>query len=324
MQDNMISVIIPAYNCAQWLPRCVESLLNQTYPNLEIIVVNDGSKDNTIEVMTVYTDRYEHVKLITKKNGGEYAARVTGVEHAQGSWVAFVDADDDVDPDMYERLMRNAQTYNAQISHCGFKMVYSDGKIVYLHNTGELRVQDRETALRDLLEEVIVENGLPGKLFRKELFDGIKEQMDFSIVNNGDMLMNYYLFEKIETAVFEDFCPYHYLQRQGSASRQKLNKHIIYDPIRVRQILVDHCTDEMRNDVRCALARMCLISYRRIAMENRNDYQEDRKAVRELIAQQLPYTDLLPKRNAVLVKLISRAPWVFDLLYPPFEKLFRK
>lgn len=323
MQDNMISVIIPAYNCAQWLPRCLESLLNQTYPNLEIIVVNDGSKDNTIEVMTDYTDRYEHVKLITKKNGGEYAARVTGVEHARGSWVAFVDADDEVDPDMYERLMRNAQTYNAQISHCGFKMVYSDGKIVYLHNTGELRIQNRETALRDLLEEIIVENGLPGKLFRKELFDGIKERMDFSIVNNGDMLMNYYLFEKIETAVFEDFCPYHYLQRQGSASRQKLNKHIIYDPIRVRQILVDHCTDEMRNDVRCALARMCLISYRRIAMESRAEYREDREKVRELVAQQLPYAHLLPKRNAVLVKLISRAPWVFDLLYPPFEKMFR-
>ena len=323
MQDNMISVIIPAYNCAQWLPRCLESLLNQTYPNLEIIVVNDGSKDNTIEVMTDYTDRYEHVKLITKKNGGEYAARVTGVEHARGSWVAFVDADDEVDPDMYERLMRNAQTYNAQISHCGFKMVYSDGKIVYLHNTGELRIQNRETALRDLLEEIIVENGLPGKLFRKELFVGIKERMDFSIVNNGDMLMNYYLFEKIETAVFEDFCPYHYLQRQGSASRQKLNKHIIYDPIRVRQILVDHCTDEMRNDVRCALARMCLISYRRIAMESRAEYREDREKVRELVAQQLPYAHLLPKRNAVLVKLISRAPWVFDLLYPPFEKMFR-
>lgn len=323
MQDNMISVIIPAYNCAQWLPRCLESLLNQTYPNLEIIVVNDGSMDNTIEVMTYYTDRYEHVKLITKKNGGEYAARVTGVEHARGSWVAFVDADDEVDPDMYERLMRNAQTYNAQISHCGFKMVYSDGKIVYLHNTGELRIQNRETALRDLLEEIIVENGLPGKLFRKELFDGIKERMDFSIVNNGDMLMNYYLFEKIETAVFEDFCPYHYLQRQGSASRQKLNKHIIYDPIRVRQILVDHCTVEMRNDVRCALARMCLISYRRIAMESRAEYREDREKVRELVAQQLPYAHLLPKRNAVLVKLISRAPWVFDLLYPPFEKMFR-
>ena len=324
MQDNMISVIIPAYNCAQWLPRCLDSLLNQTYPNLEIIVVNDGSKDNTIEVMTDYTDRYEHVKLITKKNGGEYAARITGVEHAQGSWVAFVDADDEVDPDMYERLLRNAQTYNAQISHCGFKMVYSDGKIVYLHNTGELRIQNRETALRDLLEEIIVENGLPGKLFRKELFDGIKEQMDFSIVNNGDMLMNYYLFEKIETAVFEDFCPYHYLQRQGSASRQKLNKHIIYDPIRVRQILVDHCTNEMRNDVRCALARMCLISYRRIAMESSAEYREDREKVRKLVAQQLPYVHLLPKRNAILVKLISRAPWVFDLLYPPFEKMFRK
>ena len=69
---------------------------------------------------------------------------------------------------------------------------------------------------------------------------------------------------------------------------------------------------------------MCLISYRRIAMESSAEYREDREKVRELVAQQLPYVHLLPKRNAVLVKLISKAPWVFDLLYPPFEKMFRK
>lgn len=324
MPNELISVIIPAYNCAQWLPRCLDSLLNQTYSNLEIIVVNDGSKDNTIEVVGAYTEKYPHVRLITKKNGGEYAARITGVEHAAGNWVAFVDADDAVDPDMYERLYRNAEKHNAQISHCGFKMVYSDGKIEYLHNTGVLRVQDRVTALRDLLEEVIVENGLPGKLFRKELFEGIKEKMDFSIVNNGDMLMNYYLFEKVNSAVFEDFCPYHYLLREGSASRQKLNQHIIYDPIRVRQILTENCTPEMKADVRRALARMCLVSYRRIAVEDKQEYQEDREKVRSLIREQLPYVHLLPKRNAILIRLISSFPWVFDSLYPTFEKLFRK
>ena len=324
MNNALISVVIPAYNCAQWLPRCLDSILNQTYPNLEIIVVNDGSKDNTEEVLKSYTEAHENVKLVNKKNGGEYAARMTGMEHASGDWIGFVDADDEIEPSMYERLMENACKYDADISHCGFKVIYPDGKIDYLQNTGMLRVQDRHTALCDLLEERFVENGLPNKLFKKELFAGMKEKMDFSIVNNGDLLMNYYLFENAKQAVFEDICPYHYLIRQGSASRSKLNRHIIYDPIRVRQIIFDHCDPTMKADARKALARMCLVSYRLLAMETGKEYDEDRKRVRALIREQLPYCDVLPRRNAVLVKLISKAPWVFDMLYPTFERLFRK
>lgn len=324
MNENMISVIIPSYNSALWLPRCLDSLLAQTWKNMEIIVVNDGSTDNTCQVMEAYTSRYDHVRLVTKKNGGEYAARITGVEHAQGNWIAFVDSDDEAEPWMYERLLENALKYDADISHCGFKVVYPNGKVEYQQNTGKVYLQDRNTGLRDLLEEVIMENGLPGKLYKKSLFPGIKEQMDFSIVNNGDMLMNYYLFEKAEKLVLDDVCPYHYLIREGSASRKKLNLHIIYDPIRVRQILVEHASPEMKDDARRALARMCLISYRRLAMEKEREYDPDRKKVEELIRQQLPYVDLLPGRNALLIKLISKAPWVFNLLYPPFEKMFRQ
>lgn len=321
MGKELISVVIPAYNCARWLPRCIDSLLSQTYQNLEIIVVDDGSEDNTKEVMAQYSARFPNVKAVRKKNGGEYAARLTGVEHATGEWIGFVDADDEVEPEMYQRLLENAHAHNAQISHCGFKVIYPDGKIDYLQNTGILRPQDRRTALRDLLEEVIVENGLPNKMFRRDLFPGVKERMDFSIVNNGDILMNYYLFEKADKAVFEDICPYHYLIRQGSASRRKLNSHIIYDPIRVRQIILDECEPEMRDDARRALARMCLVSYRQLVMEDKTEYAEDRKKVRELIAEQLPYTAILPKRNGLLVKMIAYAPWLFDIMYPVGAKI---
>lgn len=321
MEKELISVIVPTYNCAQWLPRCVDSLLAQTYENLEIIVVDDGSKDNTMEVMAGYTERFSNVKAIRKVNGGEYAARLTGVEHAQGDWIGFADADDEVEPQMYERLLENAKQYNAQISHCGFKVIYPDGKVDFLRNTGEIHLQDRNTALRDLLEEIIVENGLPNKMFRRELFTGVTEKMDFTIVNNGDLLMNYYLFENAQTAIFEDVCPYHYLIRQGSASRRKLNQHIIYDPIRVRQIILDSCAPEMRNDARRALARMCLVSYRQLVMEDKNEYAEDRKKVRALIAEQLPYVSIMPKRNALLIRMIAFAPWLFDFLYPIAAKL---
>lgn len=321
MNTEWISVIVPSYNCAKWLPRCLDSLLEQTYSELEIIVVDDGSSDNTKEVLSAYTKKFPQIKAIRKENGGECAARLTGLEYASGSWIGFVDADDAVEPDMFERLLQNANTYHADISHCGFTVIYADGKREYLHNTGMIRQQDRVTALKDLLEERYVENGLPGKLFRRELFEGLAEKMDVSIVNNGDLLMNYYLFEKARCAIFEDVCPYHYLIRMGSASRRKLNGHILYDPIRVRQILLENCEPQMREDVRRALARMCLVSYRRLAMESRKEYQEDRKKVRNLISEQLPYVHLLPKRNAMLVRMIASAPWLFDCLYPAAAKI---
>ncbi len=321
MDQKLISVIVPAYNSAAWLPRCIDSLLAQTYQNLEIIVVNDGSKDNTAEVLGDYEARFPNVRAVHKVNGGEYAARLTGVDHASGDWIGFADADDEVEPQMYERLMENAIRYDADISHCGFKVIYPDDRVEYLHNSGILHPQDRQTGLRDLLEDRLVENGLPNKMFRKHLFDGLKEKMDFSIVNNGDFLMNYYLFEKADRSIFEDVCPYHYLIRMGSASRRKLNAHIIYDPIRVRQIVLEQCTPDMREDVRRALARMCLVVYRQLIMEDHREYAEDIRKVRKLIREQKPYMHLLPTRNAALVWLISTLPQVFDVLYPVAGKL---
>lgn len=323
MENELISVVVPAYNCAPWLPRCLDSLLSQTYPNLEIIVVNDGSSDNTGDVLNDYAARYSNVTAIHQQNAGEYAARLSGVDAARGSWIGFVDSDDEVEPQMYAFLMGNAVRYDADISHCGYKVIYPDGHIEYQQNSGLLKVQDRETGLRDLLEDKIVEMGLCSKLFRRHLFDGIRQWMDFTIVINGDMLMNYYLFSRAQKSVLEDVCPYHYLIRFGSASRRKLTSCLIYDPIRVRQIILDRCDAELKEDARRALARMCLVSYRQIVMEDRNEYCSDRKKVRELVAEQLPYTHLLPKRNALLIRLISKASWVFDFLYPPFEKMFR-
>ena len=325
MNEELISVVVPAYNCAPFLPRCLDSLLNQTYPNLEIIVVNDGSNDNTKEVLDGYASRHANVTAIHQTNAGECAARISGVAAAKGSWIGFMDADDEIEPQMYEMLFANACAYGADISHCGYKVIFPDGRVDYQHNSGQIKVQDTRTGLRDLLEEKIMEMSVCSKLFKRTLFDGIREWMDFSIVINGDMLMNYYLFSRAEKSVLEDVCPYHYLIRYGSLSRRHLNRNLIYDPIRVRQYILDHCEPEMKADARRALARMCLVSYRRILAEpDRKEYAEDIEKVRELIRQQLQSAPLLPKRNAMLVRLISGAPWVFDILYPLYERMFRK
>ena len=115
-----ISIIVPAYNIEAPLPRCLNSLLAQEYSNLEIIVVNDGSKDDTGAVMDAYAAKDSRIKAIHKENGGVTSARLRGVAEATGEWIGFCDGDDFVEPDMYARLMKNAADHNAQISHCGY------------------------------------------------------------------------------------------------------------------------------------------------------------------------------------------------------------
>lgn len=324
MKDELISVVVPAYNCGPWLARCLDSLLNQTYPNLEIVVVNDGSTDNTGEILEDYCSCHPQIVAIHQENAGEYTTRLNGMDAAKGAWIGYVDSDDEVEPHMYEMLMQNACKYGADISHCGYQVVYPDGHVDYQHNTGMVKVQDTHTGLRDLLEEKIMEMSLCNKLFRRELFEGIRQWMDCSIVVNGDMLMNYYLFSRSQKAVLEDICPYHYLIRMGSVSRRKLNPRILFDPLRVRQMIVDRCEPEMEPSARRALARMCLVSYRRVVMEDRKAYARERAEVRAWVKKQLPYVSILPKRNAMLVRMISTVPWLFDFLYPAAARLLHR
>lgn len=235
MEKDLISVIIPAYNIAPYLPRCLESLQMQTYPHLELIVVDDGSTDNTPEVLAACAQEDSRIRVIRKENGGVTRARLRGAAEASGAWIGFVDGDDICDPDMFLRLQENGTAQQADISHCGYKMIYPDGRVDYYYNTGRTVVQDHVQGCLDLLNADFVEPGLCNKLFRRELFDGLAEWMDNSIRINEDLLMNFYLFRKANRSVYEDFCPYHYLLRKGSATKSLLNIHKLRDPLEVQR-----------------------------------------------------------------------------------------
>lgn len=322
--EPKISVIVPAYNNAPWLPATLDSILNQTYSNLEIVVVDDGSTDDTAAVLRTFAEKDSRIHPIRKANGGVTSARLLGVAESTGDWIGFVDGDDYIEPQMYARLMENALSHDADISHCGQQMVYPDGKVQYYYNSGVLRPQDRLLGLRDLLEETLIEPGLCNKLYKRSLFEGLEEKMDISIKNNEDFLMNFYLFSMAEKSIFEDVCPYHYLIRQGSASRRRLNEHLIYDPIRVKEIILRSCDEELRDDARRALTGTCLYIYAKLSLEPGEEYDVHREKVRQLLLQQKPHLPLLRRRNALLLRLVCHAPWLFRLIYRVYAFLLNK
>ena len=150
MQNDLISIIVPVFNLENELPRCLDSILAQSYQSIEVIVVDDGSSDNSADVMRQYAEKDSRIKPVFQENGGVTSARLHGVREASGQWIGFVDGDDKIESDMYERLLRNAAEYHADISHCGYQMCFDDGRIHYFHNTGLLVQQDKITALKEL------------------------------------------------------------------------------------------------------------------------------------------------------------------------------
>ncbi len=326
VQDNLISIIVPVYNVAPYLERCVHSIRNQSYSNIEIILVDNGSTDGSSELVDSLASEDSRIVPVHEASQGVTHARLTGVSCANGEWIGFVDSDDMIEPDMFERLLKNAEQYNAQISHCGYQMVFDDGRVRYFYNTGRLVQQDKLTGLKDLLAGSFVEPGLCNKLFHKTLFHSLLrgDMIDLSIKNNEDLLMNFILFSNAEQSIYEDFCPYHYIVRQSSASRRELNANKIYDPIKVKKCIVELAPMELKSEAKSAYLGTCIDSYSALACERDTRFQKDRKAVRKLILDKKADVQLLDSRRQVLVKLITYAPHLYSLLYRFYSKHFQE
>lgn len=313
---DQISIIVPVYNVAAALPRCLDSILAQTYPNIEIVAVDDGSPDHAGVILDQYAAKHGNLHVVHKENGGVTSARLRGIQEASGEWIGFVDGDDEIEPDMYERLLKNAKAYDAQISHCGYQMLFPDGRVHYFHNTGLLAKQDKTAAIRELLSGSMIEPGLCNKLFHKSLLHSLLHDgaIDTSIKINEDLLMNFYLFTAAEQTVFEDWCPYHYIVREGSASRAKLNKHMIYDPIKVKEIVRQAVDTNLFDDAEKAYVSTCINAYH-ILLNEGKVYREDLKKIRELLIRESTYFHLLGKKRCTIAQLITNMPLLYRPIY---------
>ena len=326
MSKNLISIIIPAYNIEKELGRTLDSVLAQTYENIEIVVVNDGSKDGTAAVMDAYAARDSRIKAIHKENGGVTSARLWGVAEASGEWIGFVDGDDYIEPDMYERLMKNALEHGADISHCGYRMILPSGKVRDYYGTGKTVIQDSHAGVKDLLEGTFIEPGLVNKMFRAELFVDIDDCMDKTVKNTEDQLMNYYLFRCSEKAVFEDFCPYHYILRPDSAANAKVNIHQLEDPLKVKKILFRETESD---PVHHRIVGNQLV--RQLVTMSIMDHREDpeliipvrSKARKELRSMTLPVLrgDYCSSRFKIMVLWTAIWPWSYRFVHGTYERI---
>lgn len=225
-QNDLISIIIPIYNVEKYLRKCIESVINQTYKNLEIILIDDGSSDKSGEICDEYKKNDNRIIVIHKKNEGISVARNEGVKLVTGDYIGFVDSDDYIEPDMFEKLHYNAKKYNANISMCSYIDEYESGKTeMSRHFKDNITILSKIEALNNLILEQNLANHLWNKLFEKELFEGI----DFPKGRKmEDVARTYKLFEKSNILVYDNYVGYHYLQH-GDSIMGNVNLKLVED-----------------------------------------------------------------------------------------------
>ncbi|MDR0305743.1 MAG: glycosyltransferase [Chitinispirillales bacterium] len=229
--EPLISVIVPAYNSEKYIGRCIESILNQTYKNLEIIAVNDGSADRTGEILDRYaskhnSDAFQKITIIHKKNSGIAAARNKGLETAKGEYIGFVDNDDTIEKDMYEILIKNALKYDADVSHCGTKVVYPEKIDFCCNDTGKIFVQDNSQAIIHLFKHGHGMSPVWNKLYKAKLFTGIKFNENLK-EGFDDLLINFYLFFNANVVIYIDAAKYNWFRIATSVSSKPTNIRIL-------------------------------------------------------------------------------------------------
>lgn len=235
-EEKKISIIIPIYNVEKYLPACVESILQQTYKNLEVILVDDGSPDRCPVICDELAQKDDRIRVIHQKNKGLSGARNTGIDNAQGDYLIFVDSDDTVEQTLVEELYTYAEKWNCAIVACGRNYIFEDGQIVCKIVRDESKVYGFEEAMQEMNSFRLFDMSAWAKIYRKELFEDIR-------FPEGKLSEDYYimykLFDKAQTIGYVAKPLYNYLQRQSSISRNKKINHDFADAAKKQMEFLD-------------------------------------------------------------------------------------
>ncbi len=227
--DNypLVSILVPVYGEEDCLPLCIKSLVNQEYPNIEIVLVDDGSPDNCPQICDEWSLKDNRIKVIHKKNGGLVSARKEGIINASGEYIAYVDGDDWIDSDFISLMMQNILKYNADVVTCGYKKELSKCSVLSTNGIA-CGFYDRELLEKNVFPNMIFDKRtsigsvctyLWNKIFKKELVVKSQLDVDNNIVIGEDSICVYPTLLKSNKIVSINYNGYHYRQRNGSLLR---------------------------------------------------------------------------------------------------------
>lgn len=317
---NRISVIIPVYNSVRFINSCLESIINQTYKNLEIIIVDDGSTDGSDRVCNEWLKKDKRIIVIHQQNQGVSVARNHGLEYATGEYISFVDSDDTLESDMYEILMDAMFCYRAEITHCGYKRVNEQGDILKIVNGSHIILeQDSKEAIDCMLSGQYFVGSLWNKLYSKSTLKNIRFCEELK--NNEDILFNFLVFQNAKKIVFIDEPKYNYYEHDSSACNQLNKEKQIRDSEHATTLMTQQCKEKSiyKIVVKCFFYTK-LDLYRYLIMYSKSNLYE-KKDLKEWLKKNhyiLKQSELKLKINYYL---LVYCPQFYRIFYHMYDKI---
>lgn len=275
MGKPLISVIVPIYGVELYLNRCVDSIVNQSYTNLEIILVDDGSPDRCGEICDEYALKDERVKVIQKKNGGLSDARNAAIDVAMGEYFVFVDSDDYVSIDYVETLYNLIMKHGCKVGVACLQEFYENELPDTKQDAYKEFVFDKWEGIEKMFYQELFDTTAPCKIYHRSLFEkGVR--FPYGLYYE-DLQTIYLLFLWSENIVYCNKKIYYYFQRRDSIERQTFNTRKIESALEVLKLFKKH-SDELKRvekAVRCRLLSFCF----HILLEMPCNYPDERKQV---------------------------------------------
>lgn len=282
MSLPLISIVIPVYCVEEYLEKCVSSVVSQTFTNIEVILVDDGSPDNCGNICDELAKQDSRIRVVHKENGGISSARNAGIDIARGKYLGFVDSDDWVDPDMYQTLYENAEKHNVDIAICERRLIYP-GKI---EKSSKSKCTERILSQSDIFKILFSTNDtiyafVWNKLFRKELFDNTRFPVGQTY---EDVYIISELLLKCNKAWITDKEMYNYLQRAESITGKGYTKGDINCIIAAERNykLINEQYPEYVDNVRAYVCKWYFLIVEGIALSGLKVNEEEVQIIRKL------------------------------------------
>lgn len=211
---SKISIIVPVFNVEKYISKCINSIINQSYRNLEIILINDGSVDESAKICENFAQKDKRIIVIQQTYQGVSAARNRGLDIASGEYIGFVDSDDWIEHDMFEFLHVNLINNNADIAICNYKSVDINNTLLYYEKKAKLQMNNFEALKYYLIDN---QNYLWNKLYKRHLFDGIRFPINRVF---EDVFVGYRLIENARSIIIMPECKYYYVSHNNSITKK--------------------------------------------------------------------------------------------------------
>lgn len=313
MMKPIISIIVPIYNVEKYLSKCIDSILNQTFKEFELILVDDGSLDNSGRICDEYSKKDKRIRVIHKENGGVSSARNVGVESSLGNYIGFVDPDDHIDKYMYQKMIDMCTTKNADIAICKFVREIN-GQISEAKEEFYIRELDNIEGLRECFKGILYRHSLCNKLFKKKCFEGIRFPEGRI---HEDLSTTYRLLANSNKSVYINYSGYIYVKRENSILTSTFNEKRLQAFEGWKEILSFMLENypELKEQVIATFAYACIDNMiyvlNQVNNKNiRNKYINYIKKYSKKYSKMINKNYLLTNKNKIIINVLNNATYL--------------